>query len=89
MKKTDIAMLVLIAGVSVLISSIALNSILGDPAEKTRNVEVTDEIQAGFTEPSEEIFNKDAINPTVPIVIGEDGATPMSDRQQAANEETE
>ncbi len=89
MKKTDIAMLVLIAGVSVLISSIVLNSILGDPSEKTRNVEVTDEIQAGFIEPSEDIFNKDAINPTVPIMIGEDGVTPMSDRQQATNEDTE
>ena len=85
MKKTDIAMLVLIAGVSVVISSFVLNNILGDPGEKTRNVEITDEIQAGFTEPNKEIFNKDAISPTVPIMIGEDGAAPMSDAQRAAN----
>ena len=81
MKKTDIAMLVLIAGVSVVISSFVLNNILGDPGEKTRSVEVTDEIQAGFTEPDKEIFNENAINPTVPIVIGEDGVAPMSDRR--------
>ncbi|MBP6924905.1 hypothetical protein KBE46_00705 [Candidatus Saccharibacteria bacterium] len=89
MKKTDIAMLVLIAGASVLVSSIALNSILGDPSEKTRDIQVTDTISNSFTEPSSDIFNDEAINPTVQIVIGEDGVTPVSADQNQNNDNTD
>lgn len=71
MKKTDIAMLVLIAGISILVSALTLKSILGDPSEKTRNVQITNEISDSFTEPSKDIFNKEAINPTVQVFIGD------------------
>lgn len=81
MKKTDIAMLVLIAGVSVIVSAIVLNSILGDPGEKTRDIQVTDTISNSFPEPSSSIFNSQAINPTVQIVIGADGSSTVSGSQ--------
>ena len=75
MRKQDIAMIVLIAGVSTLISYFVIQAIpaIGNPSEETYQTKVMKEISAGIVEPSEEIFNKSAINPTVQITIGEGG----------------
>ena len=73
MKKTDIAMIVLIAGISVVASYFAMNAWLGDPSEKKAEVKTMEVVSSEFVQPNNEIFNKSAINPTVEIVIGEDG----------------
>lgn len=82
MKKSQIAMLILIASVSVLVAALVLNSVLGDPTEKSEMVKFTDPISSEFAEPSEDIFNEQAINPTVQIIIGSDEATPVSSSSQ-------
>ena len=71
MKKTDIAMIILIASVSVLISYFVVSAIpglkMGD--EKT-TVKTIDRYDSGVGELDTTVFNKDAINPTVEITIG-------------------
>lgn len=72
MKKTDIAMIVLIAGFSVLISYLIINSLAqGGFSEQTYGVKTTEPISNEYVKPSSEIFNKDAINPTVQVNIGQ------------------
>ena len=72
MKKTDIAMIILIAGFSVLISYLVINSLAqGGFSEQTYEVKTTEPISNEYIKPSDEIFNKDAINPTVQVNIGQ------------------
>jgi len=73
MKKTDIAMIVLIASVSVLISFFIAKSIFGDASDRSITVKTIDPIDSLIEEPSPEIFNKDAINPAVQVQINETG----------------
>lgn len=73
MKKTDIAMVVLIASVSVILSFFIAKAIFGDVYNGSAKVKTIDRIETTVVEPSKEIFNDQAINPTVPInIIGSD-----------------
>lgn len=71
MKKTDIAMVILIASLSVLISYFVANSI---PALKNDSkpvqVKTIERYDAESGEVDKQVFSKDAINPTVEITIG-------------------
>jgi hypothetical protein len=69
MKKTDIAMIVLIACVSVLIAFFVAKSIFGDVYNGSAKVKTIEAIDAAIVEPSPEIFNKTAINPAVQVQI--------------------
>ena len=72
MKKTDIAMIILIASVSVLISYFVVSSIPGVKVsdEKTK-VKTIDKYDSKVGELDSTVFNKNAINPTVEITIGD------------------
>ena len=71
MKKTDIAMIILIAGVSVLVTYLIANSFpLFKDANKPVSVKVAEKITPDFEKIDTTIFNKDAINPTVEVIIG-------------------
>lgn len=72
MKKTDIAMIILIATISVLAAFFVTRAIMGTPSEEVRKAQTIDKIDETLTEPSDEIFNSDAINPAVKIEIGGD-----------------
>lgn len=72
MKRQDIAMIILIASISVLVSYLVTKTILGDAAIKAVNVKTADEISVEVEEPDGQIFNKDAINPTVEVFIGDE-----------------
>ena len=75
MKKTDIAMIVLIAGVGILIAYfIAVNIPFLKIPEQGVEVQTVDSIGAEISEPSNSVFNAEAINPTVEIVVGGNGA---------------
>lgn len=71
MKKSDLAMIVLIASLSVMIAFFIANSIsflkVSDKGEK---VKTATEVKSEVVPPSDKIFNKDAINPTVETIIG-------------------
>jgi hypothetical protein len=70
MKKNDIALLVLIISLSLVISYFVGKAIIGEPKKQQAKVEQVEPITADLNQPSPLVFNKEAINPTVPIQIG-------------------
>lgn len=69
MKKTDLAMIILIASVSILLAYFVANSIFGDVSKESAQVKTIEVINADIVPPSTTIFNKDAINPAVEVQI--------------------
>lgn len=70
MKKGDIAILVLIVSLTLVISFLLVKALFGEPQNQAIKVEKAAPISANVTQPDTRIFNKDAINPTVVIQIG-------------------
>lgn len=71
MKKSDIAMIVLIASVSVMVAFTVANSLPFLKVDDTGvEVDVIDEIDSTVTDPDPAVFNDKAINPTIKSVIG-------------------
>lgn len=73
MKKTDIAMIVLIASLSVIVSFFATNALLGDTANEQVTVKTIEPMTADIAEPDPVIFNSKAINPAVEVQVGRSG----------------
>lgn len=69
MKKTDLAMIVLIATSSILIAFFVTRSILGTSETEAVKVKTIDEISSQLAPVDTKIFNKDAINPAVEVNI--------------------
>ncbi len=71
MKKTDIAMIILIASVSILIAYFVANSLpIFNAAQKPVTVQVATPITSDIDKVDSSVFNSDAINPTVEVIIG-------------------
>lgn len=71
MKKSDIAMVIFIASVSIMVSFVIANQIsFLKPPQKGQDVKTIDRINPNVTSPDTNIFRADAINPTVQTVIG-------------------
>lgn len=70
MKKNDIALIVLIVSISLVVTYFVAKAVLGDPKGQEVSAEVVEPITPDLTTPSNKIFNRDAINPTVVIQIG-------------------
>lgn len=74
MKKSDLAMIILIASMSALVAFLIGNQIeFLKPDQNGVKVPTTEKISTSVTDPDPAIFNKDAINPTVQTVIGGNG----------------
>ena len=69
MKKADIAMIILIASVSVMVSFFVAKSLFGGVYTGSAKVKTIEKIESSVEKPSSEIFNKDAINPAVHVQI--------------------
>lgn len=69
MKKSDIAMIILIAVASVMIAFFVTRGLLGDSASEAVEVDVIDEISSEITPVDPKIFNSQAINPAVEVQI--------------------
>lgn len=69
MKKSDIAMIILIASASALIAYFVASGIFGGFTEDSVKVKTIDSISSEIVEPDPEIFNKNAINPAVEVQI--------------------
>jgi len=70
MKRTDIAMIILIASVSVLVAYFVASGLFGSAgANGTTVVQTIDPISATIVEPEADIFNSNAINPTNEVRI--------------------
>ncbi|MES2876553.1 MAG: hypothetical protein V4678_03730 [Patescibacteria group bacterium] len=71
MKKTDIAMIILIASVSVGIAFAAVSAIPGlKQSDEPVKVKTINRYNADLADPDPQVFNGDAINPTVDVTIG-------------------
>lgn len=71
MKKNDFAVLALIVTISLLIAYFAGQALISRTKPASTAVESVDKIDASITPPDAAVFNKDAINPSVPIRIGD------------------
>ncbi len=73
MKNTDIAMIILVASVSVVVSYFLGNAILGDPNDRVENISYMSTIDSTIEQPDIETFNPVALNPTVEVYVGNCG----------------
>jgi hypothetical protein len=71
MKKNDIALVVLIVSISLVVTYFIAKAIVGDPKGQEVSAEVVEAITPDLATPSNKIFNRDAINPTIVIHIGD------------------
>ena len=86
MKKTDIAMIILIASISVLVAYFVAKSIpFFNDAQKPVQVKVAEPITSTIDEVDSSVFNKDAINPTVEVIIGANQPAGASTNQGTEN----
>lgn len=69
MKRTDIAMIILIALASVMIAFFVTRGLLGDSGTSSEKVKTVEKITSEIVEPDPAIFNSDAINPAVEVQI--------------------
>lgn len=69
MKKTDFAMIILIAAGVILIAFFVTQSIMGTPESEPQKVQTIEAISSTVEEPDPAIFNSNAINPTVEVEI--------------------
>jgi mannitol-specific phosphotransferase system IIBC component len=72
MKKSDIAMIIFIASVSVLVAYFVANAVIGNTKDEAVTVKTADPITTDIVEPDPTVFNTNAINPTVEVIIGGD-----------------
>jgi len=72
MKKSDIAMIILIAAISVIVAYFVAQALLGDVQNESVQVKTIDPITTEVAQPDPSVFNSNAINPTVEVIIGGD-----------------
>ncbi len=70
MKKSDLITVILIAVSGTLAAFFSVNIILGDPAELTKDIKTIEVVSPDLATPDPEVFNEDAINPTVEVYVG-------------------
>jgi hypothetical protein len=69
MKKTDVAMIILIASVSILIAFFVTRAIFGDSVNEPVTIKTIETIDPSLGEVDPTIFNENAINPAVEVNI--------------------
>ena len=72
MKKTDVAMIILIATISVLASFFITKAVMGTPSEDTKKAQTIEAIDPTIEQPDTAIFNSEAINPAIKIELNDD-----------------
>ncbi len=71
MKQSDFFTVVIVATVGVVVSAFLMNTFLGDPNSKSVSYKSVEVIEAKLVDPDPEVFNPDAINPTVEVYVGD------------------
>jgi hypothetical protein len=74
MKKTDIAMIIFIATVSIIAAFLLGRLIFGETYNAKVTIKTIERINSNIVEPNSKIFNKDAINPTVQVEINKEAS---------------
>lgn len=71
MKQSDIAALIVVASLSMIAAYFVANTMISGNLEGSEKVKTTKTITEEIEPPDPMIFNKDALNPTVEVVIGD------------------
>lgn len=71
MKKSELALLILIVGIVGLTTYFVLDSLVGGNRLKPVSVDSAEEMSSSLTPPNEQIFAADTYNPTIKIKIGD------------------
>ena len=71
MKQSDIFTILVVATVGVVVSSFLVNMLLGDPNTKSVTFKTIEVIEATLASPDPEVFNSEAINPTIEVYVGD------------------
>lgn len=69
MKKTDIAMIILIATICVMSAFFITRAVMGDPKSEEVKVKTIEKITSEVTAPDTKVFNSEAINPAYKVEI--------------------
>ncbi len=70
MKKDDIFAVAVVGTIGAVAAFFAVNSLLGDLSSKSVTFNLPTTITTSLAEPDPEIFNLEAINPTVEVYVG-------------------
>lgn len=70
MKQKDIVIIIAVAGIAAILSFVLANFLFGGKKSANLTSPKVDAINANFTLPSTQYFNKNALDPTVNITIG-------------------
>ncbi len=75
MKKSDIALIVLIVGIVGFIAYYAIDMVLPPVSKSLQSVPKADAFSTSIVDPDKSVFNENGINPTVESTIGSDGSS--------------
>lgn len=70
MKQKDLALIIGIAGFSVLVAFVLANILIGTPENRQTSVKTYEAISSDFPEADKRYFNDQSINPTQTVQIG-------------------
>lgn len=65
-------MIILIASMSILVAYFVAKAIIGDVQNESVKVKTADPITTDIVQPDTSVFNANAINPTIEVIIGDD-----------------
>ncbi len=70
MKQSDFISVAMVAIIGTIVAFVACNALLGDPDKFTTSFKTVAPVEGQLIKPNPEIFNYDAINPTVEVYVG-------------------
>ena len=72
MKQKDVALIIVIAFISAIVSFVVSNKLFITPSNRQQQVEVVDPIDSSFKAPDKKYFNSGSVDPTPPSQVGGD-----------------
>ncbi len=71
MKQSDIFTVIIVATVGTIVAVVLCNMLLGNPNDKSVTFKTVRIVEATLDDPDPEVFNIEAVNPTVEVFVGE------------------
>lgn len=71
MKQSDIFTIILVSAIGIIVSAFMVNILLGNVEDKSMTIKNIEVIEADVPMPEADVFNADAINPTVEVYVGD------------------
>jgi hypothetical protein len=75
MKQKDVALIIVVAAISGVLSFVVSHFVFSSPSNRTQTAEVVDAINNQFTTPSSKYFNANSIDPAQAVTVGNSNNT--------------